>query len=176
MMLYKNMKVNVYSPDGDTDYFDIITGLLQGDALAPYLFINYLDYVLRTSIDIMKYNGFKLAKERNRKCPAQTITDVDYVNDIMFLANKSAQAKTLLDGLERASIGIGLHVNADKKEYMYFNQRGNISTVNVCSLKLVDKFNFQGSSVSSTKKDVNIWLAKAWIDYWSYGSQTWPIK
>ena len=50
MMLYKNMKVKVHSPDGGTDYFDIVPGVLQGDTLAPYLFIICLDYVLRTSI------------------------------------------------------------------------------------------------------------------------------
>ena len=30
------------------------------------------------------------------------------------------------------------------------------------SLKLVDKFTYQGSSVSSTETDINTWLAKAW--------------
>ena len=30
----------------ETDYFDIVTGVLQGDALAPYLFIICLDYSL----------------------------------------------------------------------------------------------------------------------------------
>ena len=47
----------------ETDYFDIVAGVLQGDILAPYLFIICLDYVLRTPIDKMKDNGFKLAKE-----------------------------------------------------------------------------------------------------------------
>ena len=28
-----------------TDYFDIVAGVLQGDTLAPYLFIICLDYV-----------------------------------------------------------------------------------------------------------------------------------
>ena len=44
---------------------------------------------------------------------------------------------------------------------MCFNQRGNISTLNGSSLKLVDKFTYLGSSVSSTERD-NMWLAKAW--------------
>ena len=47
MMLYKNTKVKVHSPDGDIDYFDIVAGVLPGDTLAPYLFIICLDYVLR---------------------------------------------------------------------------------------------------------------------------------
>ena len=77
MMLYKNMKVKVFSLDGDTDYFDIVAGVLQGDTLAPYLFIICLDNVLRTSIDIMKDNGFKLTKERSRRYPTKTITDTN---------------------------------------------------------------------------------------------------
>ena len=31
MMLYKNAKIKVRSPDGDTDYFDIVAGVMQGD-------------------------------------------------------------------------------------------------------------------------------------------------
>ena len=54
MILYRNTKVKVRSPDGDTDYFDIAAGVLQGDTLAPRLLIICLDYVLRTSIDKWK--------------------------------------------------------------------------------------------------------------------------
>ena len=39
MMLYRNIKVEVHSLDGDTDYFNIVAGVLQGDTLATYLFI-----------------------------------------------------------------------------------------------------------------------------------------
>ena len=78
MMLYRNTKVKVCSSDGGTHYFDIVAGVLQGDTLAPYLFIICLDYVLRISIDKLKDNGFKLTKERSRRYSAQTITDADY--------------------------------------------------------------------------------------------------
>ena len=162
MMLYKNTKVKVRSPDGDTDYFDIVAGVLQRDTLAPYLFIIYLDYVLRTSIDIMKDNGFKLAKERIRRYSAQTNTYADYADDIALLANTATQAETLLHDMERAATGFGLSVNTDKTEYMCFNQRGDISTLNGSSLKLVDKFTYLGSSISSTEKDIDTRLAKAW--------------
>ena len=43
VILYKNMKVKVHSPDGDTDFFDIVAGVQLGDTLAPYLFIICLD-------------------------------------------------------------------------------------------------------------------------------------
>ena len=118
--------------------------------------------MLRTSIDKMKDNGFKLTKERSRRYPSQTITDADYVDDIGLLRNTPAQAETLLHSLEWAAVGIDLHVNADKTEYMCFNQRGDISTRNGGPLKLVDKFTYLGSCVSSTEKDINMRLAKAW--------------
>ena len=124
---------------GDTEYFDIVAGVLQGDTLAPYLFIICLDYVLRTSIDKIRENGFELTKRRRKKYPAKTITDADYADDLALLANRPNQAETQLHSLERAAAGIGLHVNAHKTEYMCYNQTGNIATLDGASLKLVDK-------------------------------------
>ena len=46
---------------------------------------------------------------------------------------------------------------------MCFNQKGDISTLDRTSLKLVDKFTYLGSSVSSTEKDIDRRLAKAWV-------------
>ena len=78
------------------------------------------------------------------------------------MANTPNQAETLLHSLERATAGIGLHVNAHKTEYMCYNQAGNIATLDGASLKLVDKFTYLGSSVSSTEKDIDTRLTKAW--------------
>ena len=80
----------------------------------------------------------------------------------VLLVNTPAQTKSLLHSLEWAAGSIGLHVNADKTEYMCFNQRGDISTQKGGSLKLVDKFTYLQSSVLSTENDSNIWWAKAW--------------
>ena len=95
--------------------------------------------------------------------PAKIITDVDYTDDIAILANTPNPAETLLRSLERAAVDIGLHVNAHKTEYMCYNQTGDISTLDGTSLKLVDKFTYLGSSVSSTEKDIDTRLMKAWI-------------
>ena len=97
----------------------------------------------------------------SRRYPAKTITDADYADDIALLANTPNQAETLLHSLEWATAGIGLHVNAHKTEYMCYNQTGDISTQDGTSLKLVDKFTYLGSSVSSTEKDIETRLTKA---------------
>ena len=52
----------VRSPDGGTDFFDISAGVLQGNTLAPYIFIICLDYVLRKALDKNNELGFTLTK------------------------------------------------------------------------------------------------------------------
>ena len=158
-ILNRNTKVKVRSPDGDTEYFDIVTGVLQGDTAGPYLFIICLDYVLRTSIDKIRENGFELTKKRSRRYSTKTITDAD---DIAILANTPNQAETLLHSLEQAATGIGLYVKAHKTKYMCYNQTGDISTLDGTPLKLVDKFTYLGSSIESTEKDIEMRLMKAW--------------
>ena len=86
----------------------------------------------------MKENDLTLAKERSRRYTAQTITDTDYANDT------------------------SLHVSADKTEYMCFDQKGDIFTLNGGSLKLVDKFTYLGSSILSTENGINMQIVKAW--------------
>ena len=53
-MLYNNTEVKV-----------TVAGVLQGDTLVLHLLIICLDYVLRTSIEFMKDNSFKLAKKES---------------------------------------------------------------------------------------------------------------
>ena len=43
MLLYRNMKVNICSPDEDAVFFDIVAGVLQGDTSTPYLVYNLVD-------------------------------------------------------------------------------------------------------------------------------------
>ena len=118
--------------------------------------------MLRTSIDKIRENAFVVTKKRSRSYPAKTITDADYADEIALLANTLNQDERLLHSLEQAAVGIGLHVNAHKSVYMYFNQAGEISTLDGTSLKLADKFTYLGSSVSSTEKDIDTRLTRAW--------------
>ena len=100
MMPYKITKVSVESPDGDTDYFGIVAGVLRGGTLASYMYITSKDYVRQTSIGIMKENDFILIKEISRIYQAQTITDKNYADDLTLLTNTPDQAESLLHSLE----------------------------------------------------------------------------
>ena len=66
MMLYKNMKTMVGSPDGGTNFFNIVARVLQWDTLEPYLFIICLNYILQMLIDLLK-NGITLKNKQDIK-------------------------------------------------------------------------------------------------------------
>ena len=132
MMLYKNTKPMICSPNDDTNFFDIIAGVLQGDTLAPYLFILFQDYVLQTSIDLIKENGFTLKKD------AETMTNANYTDDTVLRKNTPAQAESLLHSMWKVIGGIDLYENANKTEFMCFKQKGAISALCSELLKLVN--------------------------------------
>ena len=162
MMLYKHTKAKVRSPDGDTEFFDVLAGVLQGDTFAPFLFIIALDYILRTTLDINKHLGFTISKSRSPRHPAVTITDADYADDLALFSNNCKDAERMLHLLESAAATIGLNVNAGKTEQISYNQNGTINTINAERIKLVDDFTYLGSSIASTEKDIDIRIAKAW--------------
>ena len=91
MMLYRKTKAKICSLDGDTDFVNIVAGILQGDTLAPYLFIIYLDNELWTSIDFILKNDFTLKKIRSREDAVETMTDVDNADDLELLVNTPPQ-------------------------------------------------------------------------------------
>ena len=67
MMLYKNTKAMVSSPDGDVGIFDMVAEVLQEDILSLFLFIINQNYVLRLSIDLMVENGVTRKKKKKKK-------------------------------------------------------------------------------------------------------------
>ena len=99
---------------------------------------------------------------RSRWYPAKTITDADYADDWVLLADTPAQAESLLHNLEQAAGYHGLYMNANKTEYMCFKQKETISTLSGKLLRLVNQFTYLNCHSLSTESDVNICLAKAW--------------
>ena len=122
MILYHDTSSMVRSPDGDTDFFDNSAAVLQGDSLAPCIFIICLDYVLRKALDKNNELGFVLAKRKSKRDPAMKITDTDCAEDLAVLADVLKDTTFLLHSIERTTKMIGLYLNADKTEFNCFNQ------------------------------------------------------
>ena len=81
---YQDSKAKVVTTGGDIEEFDILAGVLQGDTLAPYLFIIVLDYCLRTAIGGDEEQlGFTIVPRRSRQIGPLNITDLDFADDIV---------------------------------------------------------------------------------------------
>ena len=83
--LYTNTSATIITPDGETNPFEIVAGVLQGDTLAPFLFILVLDYVLRLSLDSMQAKGIEIQPRRSRRYPAEHLTDLDFAQPSVIL-------------------------------------------------------------------------------------------
>ena len=161
MVMYKNTQAFVRSPDGDTEFFDIIAGVLQGDALATYLFIIVLDYVLR-NLDQNKNLGFTLRKQLSRRYPSKMLTDGDFANDLALLLDKIGKAEKLLKILEIAAASAGLYMNTTKIKLIAVNTEGTITAQNGYDLEQVKDFNYLGSKIISSENDIQVGIGSAW--------------
>ena len=75
----KILLAKVIIPDGETETFNILACVLQGDTLAPYLFAIVIHYVMRTALLGRKDKlGFQLRKRKSRRVPHITITYMDF--------------------------------------------------------------------------------------------------
>ena len=80
------------SPDGDTEFFQIHAGVLQGDTLAPFLFIIALDYTMKKAIRNPSETGFTIEPSRSSRYLAVIETDTDYAYDIALLSDTLEKA------------------------------------------------------------------------------------
>jgi len=165
-LLYTNNSATVLSPDGETNPFDIKAGILQGDTLAPFLFIMVVDYILRMSLDSLNDKGFLLKPKRGTRQPAEYITDTDFADDISLISSSLENAQNLLLALEKAANCVGLYLNESKTEYMNNSKTQDenfqMKTLNGYVLKLVNDYKYLGSFISSSLKDFTTRKGMAW--------------
>ena len=121
--MYYNTEAIVCSPGGETDFFAFHAGVLQGDTLAPFVFIIALDYAMRSAIEGYEDLGFTLTERRSRRSAAVMITDTDFADDIALISNNLDKVQSLLEGVETGATEVALHINTGKTEYMAYNLR-----------------------------------------------------
>ena len=160
-VMYEDTSAVVITPEGETDSFAINTGVLQGDPLAPFLFIVCLDYALRTSI--IDSDGLTLKKRQSRRYPAVTLPDLDFADDIAMLEDTCVEAQDLLHRMEKACNDIGLFLNYDKTKYIHINPTtpSSIATYDGTQIEQVDEFKYLGG-YTDTEFDMNARIGQAW--------------
>ena len=164
-LLYENTWAKILSPDGDTEFFDTLAGVLQGDALAPYLFAIVIHYTMRQAVGDQELDlGFKLDKRRSRRRKPIAITDLDFADDIALLSEEIQKAQELLTRVENEAAKIGLRLNDEKTEAMVYNipTPSPLKTIGGNAIKIVENFKYLGSWMRSSEQDIKVRKALAW--------------
>ena len=160
-VMYENTSAVVITPEGETEQFLIDTGVLQGDPLAPFLFIICLNYTLRSAIT--DSDGLTLKRGRSSYHPAVVLPDLDYADEIALLENPIKSAQDLLIRVEKACQDVGLFLNAPKTKYMHLNPSTNTTLVSSdgSPIEIVQDFKYLGGYTDSGY-DMNTHIGQAW--------------
>ena len=161
---YSGTRAKVVTMDGDSDEFEISAGVLQGDTLAPFLFVIVLDYALRKAINGREADlGLTITPRKSRRHPAKALADLDFADDIVLLSDNISQAQTLLALVEKECLEIGLTINAKKTKAMSVNlPLTSLRTANDIPVETVDDFKYLGSWINCTTQDIKVRKAMAW--------------
>ena len=145
LILCKNQEI-VFSLDGDEDFWDIVARILQGDTLAPYLFIVFLDYILGASIARIKENCFTLK--------------IFKADDIQWKISQMHSTQVI----ERLS---EIFQCKRKTCCKVWNRKQEGLASSWIHIKKPEKFVDLGCHILSTESDVNQLIGKEWtvIDY-----------
>jgi exonuclease III len=136
--------------------FPTTTGVLQGDTLAPFLFVIVVDYVLRCTFPTGQY--------------ALVISDgvrigaLAYADDIATLSPDPPTAQKLLTKLSEEAAKVGLVINIKKTEYMVFppdTAHTNL-TVYDKAIRQVNSFTYLGMEVSDSQAAFQARRRQAW--------------
>ena len=167
-LINEGTKAKVISPGGESDLFEILAGVLQGDAFAPYLFAIVIDYCLRKAISGDEEGlGFTLEQRISWRVESKNITDVDSADDIALLSEDIKTAAELLHRVESAAANIGISVNVDKTKVMTPNieledQAGGLLSRSGRTIENVEDFIYLDSWIDGIERDIKVRKGKAW--------------
>ena len=148
-----------------TDDFPIQAAVLQGNTLAPFLFIVALDYVLRTTLQGNKEClGFTLIQRKSRRIWPHAITDTEIADDKAGgLGDCKKDAEELLQLVESNALKVGFRMNAKKTKAMIYNEPPSIiKTLDGSDSEIVTVFKYLGAWIANSESDLNIRKAQAW--------------
>ena len=152
------------------------TGVLQGNVLAPFLFIIVIDYVSTLSAGDLGYithTGTRQNQRASRKVTTgieRKLNDLAFADDIALLENSADRSQQQLDAFRINSGKVGLEINIPKTEQMRRNlpstepSPANL-TINGQKIAIVEDFKYLGSHMASAAKDVQARIGLAWVAF-----------
>ena len=138
-------------------------GVLQGDTLAPYLFILVLDGVLQKLPEHLGALVTRPApKQTSRQRTAKSgfheirITDTAFADDICLLTHTSPNLQELFSILEREALDVGLRINMGRGKTERFcigDDPGIVRNMKGEPIPVVKNYKYLGSMVLNFEKE-----------------------
>ena len=185
MSLYTNTRATVITPEGLTLEFLTNLGILQGDVLAPFIFIVVLDFIMRNAIRDSSH-GLTINKRKSTRYPAVEISDFEFADDIAALSNSVFDNNILCQKISDSAAICGLNINMKKTQFITFNLQdytndsilpvdksgplrpkphfmsGLSMHLNSIDIEEVADFKYLGAYIRSTAADIRIRKGMAW--------------
>ena len=112
--IYSNTTDRVRIGESLSEVFNIRTGVLRGDALAPFLFIIVLDYILKQTDPS---HGIKTHLPGLDTC----LPDLDFADDTVTFDSNEMNAGEHLKNIQETAAKVGLKINRDKTKILLVN-------------------------------------------------------
>ena len=143
-----------------------LSGVLQGDTMAPYIFILCMDIILQqletewgasieNDVDTDEYGNHTVHGARR---PGKRLSHLAYSDDVVLLANSTKHAQLQFSRFEEvaATLGMKLNLGAGKTEEIRINappEEGPVTTATGKAIGIVDNYKYLGTALGKTWKE-----------------------
>lgn len=148
---YINVMWNIYKKSTtslrlhrESERFHIQRGVRQGDTISPKLFTACLQEIFRT-LDW---------EEKGININGEYLSNLRFADDIILVAETAEELQSMIEGLHKASLNVGLKMNKKKTQVMYNNSAIKKDIlVDGQKLDIVEKYIYLGQEVRITNAD-----------------------
>ena len=148
---------------GLTKTFDTTSGILQGDTLSTYVFIQLVIYILRQSL--VDVDGFTLKPAIGPRHLFVTLTALTYADDVVISSVSTSSTEKTLCRLQFYSESVHLNLNTAKTKVLHVGYECDpkpILTLDGTTIDICDIYNYLGLPTLSSKVVIRQRFAAAW--------------
>ena len=159
-----------HGSDGEStsDCIPTTIGVLQGDTLAPYLFVLVLDGLLRK---LYQFPGIHGPHATTSHCDCVPVRFLAYADDIVLLAQNNKDLQGMFSALESNASVLGLQINYGLDKTATFASAGHVE-IHTRDGKLIEQtsiYKYLGSFAALTPdKELSAKKGKAWAQIKAY--------